>query len=121
LEIFNDDINISEKELWKKVEVFFHENFNTEPSPPIETFLFLIGIQELGGGKQDYSKDDKLNLIHVSVCRLLEPYGYYKFAGYNDGWPEYEKLQDLPELKPNEQSILIRKAIIQYFLDEKLI
>jgi len=112
---------MSEKELWEKIEYFFHKNFQTEPNPPIETLLFLIGIQELGSGKQNYSKEDKLNLIHIAVCRLLEPYGYYKFEGYNDGWPEYERIQNIPELKPNEQSLLMRKAIIQYFLDENLI
>jgi len=121
LEIFSNEININEKELWEKIEDFFHHNFHTEPNPPIETLLFLIGIQELGSGKQNYSKDDKLNLIHIAVCRLLEPYGYYKFTEYRDGWPEYKKLQSIPELKPNEQSILMRKAIIQYFLDEDLV
>ena len=70
---------MTEQELWKKVEAFFQKNFDMEPNPPIETILFLIGIQELGSGQQKYSKDDKLNLIHIAVCRLLEPYGYYKF------------------------------------------
>lgn len=64
---------MTEQELWKKVEAFFQKNFDMEPNPPIETILFLIGIQELGSGQQKYSKDDKLNLIHIAVCRLLEP------------------------------------------------
>ena len=25
------------------------------------------------------SKDEKLNLMHIAICRLLEPYGYYQF------------------------------------------
>ncbi|HFK5569881.1 hypothetical protein BAX97_06285 [Elizabethkingia meningoseptica] len=112
---------MTELELWKKIEAFFQKNFDMEPNPPIEMLLFLIGIQELGSGQQKYSKDDKLNLIHIAVCRLLEPYGYYKFTGYDDGWPQYEQLQEVPELKPNEQSILMRKAIIQYFIDEELL
>lgn len=113
-------LTMTEQELWKKVEAFFQKNFDMEPNPPIETILFLIGIQELGSGQQKYSKDDKLNLIHIAVCRLLEPYGYYKFNGYDDGWPQYEQLQEVPELKPNEQSVLMRKSIIQYFIDEDL-
>ena len=67
---------INEIEVWKDVEKFFVENFQTEKNPPIETLLFLIGIQELGSGKQKYSKDDKVNLIHIAVCRLLEPFGF---------------------------------------------
>lgn len=112
----------TERELWDKVEAFFVERFQAETHPPIETMLFLIGVQELGGGKQNYTKDDKLNLLHIAVCRLLEPFGYYKFDRYDDdGWPHYQELEPLPELKPNEQSLLMKKAIIQYFIDEALI
>ncbi len=112
---------MNETELWKEVEHFFHENFDTDKNPTIDTLLFLIGIQELGSGKQKYSKDDKLNLIHIAVCRLLEPFGYYRFSHYDeDGYPHFETLDELPDLKPNEQQILMKKAIIQYFIDEEL-
>ena len=113
---------MNETELWIKIEKFFVENFQTEKNPPIETLLFLIGIQELGSGKQKYSKDDKVNLIHIAVCRLLEPFGFYEFEYYDDdGWPMYKQLEELPELKPNEQQLLMKKAIIQYFIDEDLL
>lgn len=111
---------MTESEIWKKIEHFFEVNFQTEKNPPIETILFLIGIQELGSGQQKFTKDDKVNLIHIAVCRLLEPFGYYKFSHYNEGWPEFKKLEDLPDLKPNEQSLLMKKAIIQYFEDEEI-
>lgn len=112
---------MNESEYWKKVEQFFIDNFDVEPNVPIETLLFLIGIQELGSGQQKYSKDDKVNLIHIAVCRLLEPYGYYKFDKYIDGWPHFTVVKEMPELKPNEQQLLMKKAIIQYFIDEELI
>ncbi len=111
---------MNEAEYWKKIEAFFEVNFQTEKNPPIETMLFLIGVQELGSGQQKFTKGDKVNLIHIAVCRLLEPFGYYRFSHYNDGWPEFEKLEDLPELKPNEQLLLMKKAIIQYFEDEEI-
>ena len=111
----------TEAELWKKVEHFFIENFEAEPNISIDTILFLIGVQELGSGKQKYTKDDKLNILHIAVCRLLEPFGYYKFSHYDDdGYPHFEELAELPELKPNEQQLLMKKAIIQYFADEEL-
>lgn len=113
---------INEIDFWIKIEEFFVKNFGTEKNPPIETLLFLIGIQELGSGKQKYSKDDKVNLIHIAVCRLLEPFGFYEFEDFDDdGWPNYKQLEALPELKPNEQQLLMKKAIIQYFLDENLL
>lgn len=112
---------MTESALWQKVEQFFVENFDTEKNPTVETLLFLIGIQELGSGKQEYTKDDKVNLIHIAVCRLLEPFGYYKFTHYDEeGFPHFDVLEDLPELQPNEQQILMKKAIIQYFIDEEL-
>lgn len=112
---------MQESKLWKQVEKFFQDNFDTEKEPPIETILFLIGLQELGSGKQKYTKDDKLNMLHIAVCRLLEPFGYYKFSHYDDGgYPHFRELMPLPELKPNEQSLLMRKAVIQYFIDEEL-
>lgn len=112
---------MTESELWVKVEHFFEENFQTEKHPPVETLLFLIGIQELGSGSQKYSKDDKLNLVHIAVCRLLEPFGFYKFSHYDDdGYPHFIEKERLPELKPNEQQLLMKKAIIQYFIDEAL-
>lgn len=112
---------MTESQLWDEVEKFFQKNFDTEKNVPIETILFLIGIQELGSGKQKYTKDDKVNIIHIAVCRLLEPFGYYKFIHYDeDGFPHFQELSPLPELKPNEQILLMKKAVIQYFIDEEL-
>lgn len=112
----------SETELWAEVENFFVNTFDTDKHPPIDTMLFLIGVQELGSGAQKYTKDDKVNLLHIAVCRLLEPFGYYKFSHYDDeGFPHFEEIAELPDLKPNEQQILMKKAIIQYFIDEDLI
>jgi hypothetical protein len=46
---------------------------------------------------------------------VLEPYGYYKFAGLDDeGWPHYDISQSLPILKPGEQSFLMKEAVVQY-------
>lgn len=114
--------NKSESQIWEEIEKFFVENFDTDKSPQIDTILFLIGIQELGSGKQKYTKDDKLNVLHIAVCRLLEPFGYYKFSHYDeDGFPHFDEVEKLPELKPNEQQLLMKKAIIQYFIDEELL
>ena len=58
---------MNESEYWKKIEQFFEDNFQTEKNPPIETLLFLIGLQELGSGQQKYTKEDKVNLIHIAL------------------------------------------------------
>ncbi|MFC6266962.1 hypothetical protein [Frigoriflavimonas asaccharolytica] len=112
---------MKDAELWKLIGEFFVERFDTEKNPNIDTILFLIGLQELGSGKQKYTKDDKLNILHIAVCRLLQPFGYFSFSHYDDeGYPHFKVEEEMPELKPNEQQILMQKAIIQYFVDEKM-
>jgi hypothetical protein len=81
--------------------------------------LFLIGVQELGKGYQMFKKDQKVDLMHIAICTLLEPYGYYRFEGRDEeGWPHYRRIDSLPSLTPEEQELLIRKAIVHYFRDE---
>lgn len=113
---------MNEGEQWKKIEEFFQDRFTLEDPPTIEFILLIIGIQEVGLGFKKYKKDEKLNLIHVAVCKLLEPYNYYRFKELDkDGWPHYEIINNLPPLNDNEQSILIKTAIIQYFSNHKII
>ncbi len=112
---------LTSKQKWEKIEQFFSENFTDGETPDLDTVLFLIGVQELGKGKRKFKKDDKVNLLHIAVCRVLEPFGYYRFEGLDkDGWPQFEFLEPLPDLKPNEQSILMKNAVIQYFEDREM-
>ena len=60
--------------------------------------------------------------MHIAICKLLEPYGYYKFDFVDhEGWPHYRLKSKLPHLKSGEQSILIKEAIINYFLKKGFI
>ena len=38
-----------------------------------------------------------------------------------DGWPHYKLIKKLPNLKPGEQTILMKKAIINYFIKSNYI
>jgi hypothetical protein len=81
--------------------------------------LFLIGVQELGKDYQNFKKDQKVELMHIGICSVLVPYGYYSFVGRDeDGWPHFERTDTLPALEPNEQELLIRRAIVRYFNHE---
>lgn len=112
----------SNSKKWKQIEKFFEQNFTDGETPDLETILFLIGVQELGQGKRKFKKDEKLNLLHIAVCRVLEPFGFYRFDGLDsDGWPHFEFLEELPPLKTNEQTLLMKHAVIQYFEDQKII
>ncbi len=78
--------------------------------------LFLIGVDELGKGPQKFKKDDKVNLMHVAICKLLEPYGYYSYEGMDEeGWPHFTVNDSLPPLSAEQQDQLIKEAIVEHF------
>lgn len=80
--------------------------------------LMLIGLQELGKDYQTYKKDQKIELMHIGICTVLMPYGYYEFVGRDEeGWPHFERKDELPALAPADQELLIKKAIVHYFKD----
>lgn len=84
----------------------------------MEGILFLIGVQELGKGYQKFSKDQKLDVLHIAISTLLEPFGYYEFLGRDeDGWPHWKRNEKLPPLKPMQQELLMKQAIKDYFND----
>jgi len=88
----------------------------------LDAIIYLIGVQELGKGAVEYKKDDKVNLMHIAICRLLEPFGYYEFDFFDEeGWPHYKTLEELPALKSGEQTILMKEAIVLYFKELELI
>ncbi|MGX1023343.1 hypothetical protein [Psychroflexus sp. MBR-150] len=106
------------EELTKKLSTQFVEGDELD----LDAIIYLIGVQEKGDVHTKYKKDDKINLMHIAICRLLEPYGYYEFDFVDeDGWPHYKVLEQLPPLKAGEQSILMKEAIVQYFVEKNYI
>lgn len=113
-----DELKLS----WELLKEKFEKNFADGDQMDLDGIIFLIGIQELGVKKRAFKKDEKIQVMHVAICRLLEPYGYYKFLGLDeDGWPHYEVLQNLPSLKPGEQTILMKQAAVQYAKEQNWI
>ena len=78
--------------------------------------LFLIGVQELGQHARELKKDEKVNIMHIAICVVLMPYGYYQELGRDpDGWPHFERVKDLPLLSAEEQERLMKEAVLGYF------
>ena len=110
------------KQRWDSLVEQLSRKFSDGADMDVEGILYMIGIQELGQVHKRFKKDDNVNLIHIGICRVLEPYGYYRFDHYDaDGWPHFELVESLPHLKPGEQGILMKSAIVDYFLDRGLI
>jgi len=84
--------------------------------PEMDGILFLIGVQELGTGKQEYTKEQKQDLMHIAVCTVLAPSGYYKLDGFDEeGWPHFTQLRALPEFQMMEQENFLKDHILMYF------
>lgn len=107
---------------WEQLVTILSDRFADGDTLDLDAIIYLIGVQELGQFNRKFKKDEKLNLMHIAICRLLEPYGYYEFELFDeDGWPHYTVKAELPPLKAGEQSILMKDAIVSYFLEKGLI
>lgn len=108
--------NTELKEQWSFIVEKLSNQFADGDTLDVDSVIYLIGVQELGQGHRKFKKDEKVNLMHIAICKLLEPYGYYAFDFFDeDGWPHYTTLTELPNLKPGEQSVLMKEAIVHYF------
>ncbi len=110
------------KEKWEQLTRTLSNQFSSDEEMDIDSIIYLIGVQELGQYHRPFKKDEKIHLMHIAICRLLEPYGYYRFD-YTDqeGWPHYTIVENLPPLKAGEQSVLIKEAIVTYFTEKEFI
>ena len=100
------------KKRWEEVVEKLSAQFADGDPLDLDGIIYLIGVQELGQLHRTFKKDEKLNLMHIAICRLLEPYGYYEFDYFDEqGWPHYTIKEELPNLKAGEQSILMKDAM----------
>ncbi|GAB4382894.1 MAG: hypothetical protein Kow0075_14890 [Salibacteraceae bacterium] len=105
------------EQAWADIEDLYFARFGEEFD--LQAILLFIGINELGFRPEKLNKDQKIDLMHIAVCRLLEPYGFYQYKGRDqDGWPHYERTEKLPNLNPEEQERLMKEAIISYHAEE---
>ncbi len=110
------------KERWELVVKKLSDQFADGDILDLDAIIYLIGVQELGQLNRSFKKDQKVDLMHIAICKLLAPYGYYELDFVDDdGWPHYKTLESLPFLKAGEQSVLMKEAIVNYFLETKYI
>ena len=89
--------------------------------PDMEAILFLIGIQEVGDFRAKFTKEQKQDLMHVAVCSLLSPSGYYELEMVDEeGWPHYRQLKTLPVFNFIEQENFMKDHILLYFENQEL-
>jgi len=101
---------------WLRVQHIVKETMARDKLPDLQAVLYLVGIQELGFLKKRYTKEEKQDLMHIAVCKLLSFEGYYEFAGRDeDGWPHYRQVRQLPKHDVEAQERLLKSMTIVYF------
>ena len=82
----------------------------------MEAILFLVGLQETGFIKEKITKEQKQDLMHVAVCNLLMPSGYYELELVDsEGWPHYRQLKPMPDMDPIQQENFLKDHVLLYF------
>jgi len=109
----NDDL----QQRWWTLEAKLVERFGKKPD--IDAILFLIGIQETGLAEQKITKEQKQDLMHVAVCTVLLPGGYYELTSHDEeGWPHFKQLKELPVMNLVEQENFLKDYILLYFEEQ---
>jgi len=99
---------------WWNLESKLVERFGKKPD--LEAVLFLIGMQETGFMQEKISKEQKQDLMHVAVCKVLSQSGYYILEGTDEeGWPHYKQVKELPVMILPEQENFIKDHVLLYF------
>ena len=95
--------------LLEKLETQFDQEIT------LKGVLYLIGVQELNLGIKQYEREEKVNVLHVAICKILTTFGFYKFDRIDeDGWPHYIELKAIKNLSENQQELLMKEAVIKY-------
>jgi hypothetical protein len=105
---------------WLKLRIKLKEQFGIKPD--MNGVLLLIGVQELGQGPQEFSKEQKQDLMHIAICTILMPSGYFSCDGNDDeGWPHFTQMKPMPEFELYEQENFLKDHILLYFQSQDFI
>lgn len=87
--------------------------------PDLNGVLFMIGVQELGKGVKAFTKEEKQDLMHIAICKVLSLSGFYELEGIDEqGWPHWKLVKKLPFFDLVGQEKVIKMHIIDYFNKE---
>ncbi len=102
------------KHRWQRVLCDLESRFGKKPD--LNAILMLIGMRELGQVRDKWTKEEKVHLMHIAVCKLFSQSGYYQLQGTDeDGWPHWEAVKKLPFVDVFEQEMLLKQHIVDYF------
>lgn len=111
--MFKRDLELEKR--WSKLLDGLRETIGKKPAD-LNGVLFLIGVQELGQGTRTFTKEQKQDLIHIAICKVLSFDGFYELEYIDqDGWPHWKLKKDLPHIDLLDQEKLLKIQVIDYF------
>jgi hypothetical protein len=110
------DLELEQK--WQRLLESINKMVGKKPSD-LNAVVFLIGVQELGQGNKHFTKEQKQDLMHIGICKVLSFSGFYDLEGLDkDGWPHWKMIKQLPHFDIMEQEKLLKMHILEYFEKE---
>jgi hypothetical protein len=114
--MFKRDLDLDRQ--WHALLTDLENRIGKKPKD-LNAVLFLIGVQELGRGQQVFSKEEKQDLMHIGICKVLSFAGYYVLEHLDkDGWPHWKLIKKLPHFDLLEQEKLLKMHVMEYFEKE---
>jgi hypothetical protein len=115
--VFKRDLELDRH--WQELLNALETSLGKKPKD-LNSVLFIIGVQELGRGARNFSKEEKQDLMHIAICKVLSLAGYYILEGTDaEGWPHWKLVKKLPHFDLIEQEKLLKMHVIEYFEKEQ--
>ncbi len=114
--MFKRDLDLERN--WHVLITYLEGSIGKKPKD-LNAVLFVIGMQELGMGAKRFSKEEKQDLMHIAICKVLSLSGYYELEGLDkEGWPHWKLIKKLPHFDLLEQEKLLKMHVLEYFEKE---
>lgn len=111
-------MSLENKEIWSNLVRFLEQTTGKKPKD-LNGVLFLIGVQELGKGALRFDKEQKQDLMHIAICKVLSIGGFYELEGKDEeGWPHWKQKREIPPIDLQNQESLLKHYVIRYFREE---
>ncbi len=114
--MFKRDLDLERQ--WNKLLAELEIILEKKPKD-LNGVLFIVGMQELGKGARRFSKEEKQDLMHIAICKVLSLSGYYELEGLDaEGWPHWKLVKKLPHFDLLDQEKLLKMHVLEYFEKE---
>lgn len=102
---------------WDEVLLAMSKHFGVMVN--FEFLIFAIGIQERGCGFKDFAKQEKMDLINLAKCRMLERAGFLEESGEEDGWAQFTPKLAFLSLSDLEKDAIIKTQMVIYLKESQ--